>query len=75
MDILINNAGAMWIPERKTVDGFESIFATNYLGTMKRISVTVTVIVNARDLIFQTSNVLILVMIMMMMMIMMTKQG
>ena len=32
LDILINNAGATWIPERKTVDGFESIFATNYLG-------------------------------------------
>jgi len=35
LDILINNAGAMWIPERKTVDGYESIFATNHLGTMK----------------------------------------
>ena len=44
LDILINNAGATWIPERKTVDGFESIFATNYLGTTKHISVTVSVI-------------------------------
>ena len=32
MDILINNAGANWIPDRKTVDGYESIFATNHLG-------------------------------------------
>ena len=32
LDILINNAGANYIPERKTVDGFESIFATNHLG-------------------------------------------
>jgi len=39
LDILINNAGATFIPERKTVDGFESIFATNHLGTRKYISV------------------------------------
>ena len=32
LDVLINNAGASWIPDRQTVDGFESIFATNYLG-------------------------------------------
>jgi len=32
LDILINSAGATWIPDRTTVDGFESIFATNHLG-------------------------------------------
>jgi len=39
LDILINNAGATRIPQRKTVDGYESIFATNHLGTMKCVSV------------------------------------
>ena len=38
LDILINNAGASWIAERKTVDGFESIFATNHLGMRLCIS-------------------------------------
>lgn len=37
LDILINNGGAMWIPERKTVDGFASIFATNHLGECEAV--------------------------------------
>ncbi|XP_046917054.2 retinol dehydrogenase 12-like [Dermatophagoides farinae] len=32
IDYLINNAGIMMCPESKTVDGFESQFATNHLG-------------------------------------------
>jgi len=32
IDLLINNAGVMYTPWRRTVDGFESQFATNYLG-------------------------------------------
>ena len=32
LDILVNNAGATSIPERLTVDGYESTFATNHLG-------------------------------------------
>ena len=30
--MLINNAGVMAIPEQRTVDGFETQFATNHLG-------------------------------------------
>ncbi|MCX5199532.1 oxidoreductase [Streptomyces sp. NBC_00249] len=32
IDLLINNAGVMWTPEVRTVDGFELQFATNHLG-------------------------------------------
>ena len=32
IDLLVNNAGVMAIPERKSVDGFEMQWATNHLG-------------------------------------------
>jgi NAD(P)-dependent dehydrogenase (short-subunit alcohol dehydrogenase family) len=32
IDLLINNAGVMWTPFEKTVDGFELQLATNHLG-------------------------------------------
>jgi NAD(P)-dependent dehydrogenase (short-subunit alcohol dehydrogenase family) len=32
LDLLINNAGIMWVPYATTADGFESTFGTNHLG-------------------------------------------
>jgi NAD(P)-dependent dehydrogenase (short-subunit alcohol dehydrogenase family) len=32
LDVLVNNAGIMWVPYAKTKDGFESQFGTNHLG-------------------------------------------
>jgi len=32
LDVLVNNAGIMEVPLRRTADGFESQLATNYLG-------------------------------------------
>ena len=35
LDILVNNAGILLLPNRtETVDGHETVFATNHLGTV-----------------------------------------
>ena len=32
LDVLVNNAGVMWVPAGETVDGFETHLGTNHLG-------------------------------------------
>jgi len=32
LDLLINNAGVMWLPQRETADGFEMQIGTNHFG-------------------------------------------
>lgn len=37
MDILMNNAGVMWIPYAKTEDGFETQVGVNHLGMREQV--------------------------------------
>ena len=32
LDLLVNNAGIMWVPQQRSDDGFELQFGTNHLG-------------------------------------------
>jgi NAD(P)-dependent dehydrogenase (short-subunit alcohol dehydrogenase family) len=55
VDVLINNAGIMAIPERQTKDGFEMQFGTNHLG---HFAFTGLVLPLVRDRVVTTSSLL-----------------
>jgi len=47
IDLLINNAGVMGIPERKTADGYEMQFGTNHLGHWTLTSILLPALLSA----------------------------
>ena len=45
----MNNAGVMMLPQGKTVDGFETQFATNVLGKQTFVSCNVFLVYKAQQ--------------------------
>ncbi len=55
IDVLVNNAGIMAVPETRTVDGFESQIATNHLG---HFALTLLLLGKIRDRVVTVTSVL-----------------
>lgn len=49
LDVLCNNAGIMWTPYQKTVDGFEMQFGTNHLGHFALTGILMDCLKNTRN--------------------------
>jgi len=55
VDVLVNNAGVMAVPHRRTIDGFELQFGTNHLG---HFALTGLLLDRIRDRVVTVSSVL-----------------
>ncbi len=49
LDILCNNAAAIWTPQAKTVDGFELQFGTNFLGHFALTGLLIDMLIKTGD--------------------------